>query len=90
MRIYFLGRIEFLVSTLTLYLPTGSEPGQNEIEMAEQLDQPLATATGPAALRDGIAVLEVRIDLATLHPDLYLLAIRQAGRTWAPHTVLLK
>jgi hypothetical protein len=75
---------------LTLYLPTGSEPGQYEVEMAEQLGQPLATATGSATLRDGIAVLEVRIDLTPLHPGLYLLAIRQAGRTWAPYTVLLK
>ena len=75
---------------LTLYLPTGSEPGQYEVEVAEQLDQPLATATGSATLRDGIAVLEVKIDLAPLHPGLYLLAIRQAGRTWAPYTVLLK
>jgi hypothetical protein len=75
---------------LTLYLPTGSEPGQYEVEVAEQLDQPLATASGSATLRDGIAVLEVRIDLTPLHPGLYLLAIRQAGRTWAPYTVLLK
>ena len=75
---------------LTLYLPTGSEPGQYEVEMAEQLDQPLATATGSATLRDGIAVLEVRIDLAPLHPGLYLLAIRQSGRTWTSYTVLLK
>jgi hypothetical protein len=75
---------------LTLYLPTGSEPGQYEVEMAEQLDRPLATAKGSATLREGIAVLEVKIDLASLHPGLYLLAVRQAGRTWAPYTVLLK
>ncbi|MGO8789793.1 MAG: hypothetical protein ACLQVL_20740 [Terriglobia bacterium] len=75
---------------LTLYLPTGSEPGRYEVGMAEQLDQPLATAAGSATLRNGIAVLEVRIDLTSLHPGLYLLAIRQAGRTSAPFTLLLK
>ena len=75
---------------LTLYLPTGSEPGQYEVEVAEQLDQPLATASGSATLQNGIAVLSVKLNLASVHPGLYLLAVRQAGRTWAPYTVLLK
>ena len=75
---------------LTLYLPTGSEPGQYEVEVAEQLDQPLATASGSVTLQNGIAVLEVKLNLAGLRPGLYYLAVRQAGRTWAPYTVLLK
>jgi len=75
---------------LTLYLPTGSEPGQYEVELAEQLDEPLATASGSATLQNGIAVLEIKLNLAGLHPGLYLLAVRQAGRAWAPYTALLK
>jgi hypothetical protein len=75
---------------LTLYLPTGSEPGQYEVEVAERLDQALATASGSATLQNGIAVLEVKLDLANLHPGLYYLAVRRPGRTWAPFTVLLK
>ena len=74
----------------TLYLPTGSEPGQYEVEVAEQLDQPLATATGSATLQNGIAVLEVKLNLTGLHPGLYLLAVRQAGGSWNPYTVVLK
>ena len=75
---------------LTLYLPTGSEPGQYDVEVAEQLDQPLATAKGSATLQNGITVLDIKLDLSNLHPGLYYLAVRQAGRTWAPYTVLLK
>lgn len=75
---------------LTLYLPIGSEAGQYEVEVAEQLDQPLTTATGLAKLQNGIAVLEVKLNLAGMHPGLYYLAVRQSGRTWAPYTVLLK
>ena len=75
---------------LTLYLPIGSEAGQYEAEVAERLDQPLATAAGTATLRDGVAVLDIKLDLTRLHPGLYLLAIRQAGQSWAPYTVLLR
>ena len=75
---------------LTLYLPIGNEPGQYEVEIAEQLDQPLVTATGTASLMNGVAELEVKLNLTTLHPGLYYLAVRQPGQTWAPYTVLLK
>ena len=75
---------------LTLDLPIGSEPGLYEVEIAEQLDQPLVTATGPASLMNGVAVLEVKLNLTNLHDGLYLLAVRQSGRSWAPYTVLIK
>jgi hypothetical protein len=75
---------------LTLDLPIGNEPGQYEVEIAEQLDQPLVTATGTASLTNGVAELEVKLNLTTLHPGLYYLAVRQPGQTWAPYTVLLK
>ena len=75
---------------LTLYLPIGNEPGQYEVEIAEQLDQPLVTANGLASLNNGVAVLEVKLNLTTLHPGLYYLAVRQPGQTWAPYPVLLK
>jgi len=75
---------------LTLDLPIGNEPGQYDVEIAEQLDQPLVTATGTASLMNGVAELEVKLNLITLHPGLYYLAVRQPGQSWAPFTVLLK
>jgi len=80
----------FVEIALTLYLPTGTEPGQYEVEVAEQLDQPLATASGSVTLQNGIAVLDVKLDLSNLHAGLHYLAVRRPGRTWAPFTVILK
>jgi hypothetical protein len=75
---------------LSIYLPTGSEPGKYEVEILEQLGKPLISAEGTAALRDHIAVLEVKVDLQRLHPGLYLVGIRQAGWSWTYYPLLLK
>ena len=75
---------------LSIYLPTGSEPGKYEIEIVDQPGKPLMGAEGAATLRDHIAVLEVNVDLQRLHPGLYLVGIRQAGWSWAYYPVVLK
>ena len=74
----------------SIYLPTGSEPGKYQIEVVEQPGKPLISGEGSAALRDQIAVLEVKVDLQRLHPGLYLVGIRQAGWSWAYYPVVLK
>ena len=75
---------------LSIYLPTGSEPGKYQVEIVEQPGKPLISAEGAAALRDHIAVLEVKVDLQRLHPDVYFVGIRQAGWSWAYYPVVLK
>ncbi len=75
---------------LSIYLPTGSEPGKYQVEIVEQPDKPLISAEGPAALRDHIAALDVRMDLQRLHPGLYLVGIREAGWSWAYYPVVVK
>ena len=75
---------------LSIYLPTGSEPGKYQVEIVEQPGKPLIGAEGTATLRDHIAVLEVNVDLQRLHPGLYLVGIRQAGWSWAYYPVVLK
>ena len=75
---------------LSIYLPTGSEPGQYQVEMVEQPGKPLTSTEGTAALRDHIAVLEVKVDLQRLRPGLYLVGIRQPGWSWAYHSVVLE
>ncbi len=75
---------------LSIYLPTGSEPGKYQVEIVEQPGKPLISAEGSAALRDHIAALEVKVDLERLHPGLYLVGIRQAGWSWAYYPVVLK
>jgi hypothetical protein len=75
---------------LSIYLPTGSEPGKYQVEILEQPGKPLISAEGDARLRDHIAVVEVNVNLQRLHPGLYLVGIRQAGWSWAFYPVVLK
>jgi hypothetical protein len=75
---------------LSIYLPTGSEPGKYQVEIVEQPGKPLIGAEGTATLRDHIAVLEVKVDLERLHPGLYLVDIRQAGWSCTYYPVVLK
>jgi len=75
---------------LSIYLPTGSEPGKYQVEIVEQPGKPLISAEGVAALRDHIAVLEVKVDLQRLRPGLYLVGTRQGGWSWAYYPVVLK
>ena len=62
---------------LSIFLPTGTEPAEFEVQLSQQPENPILTASGPAILRDQIAVLDVRLDLTGLTPGSYLLAIRE-------------
>lgn len=75
---------------LSIYLPVGSEPGKYEVEMGREAGKPLAKAEGLAVLREHIAVLEVKLNLAPLHAGDYRLGIRQAGWSWTYFPVVLK
>jgi len=75
---------------LSVYLPTGSEPGDYEVQVTQGPGQPLLKAQGSATLRDHVAVLDVRLDLRRLQPGLYLFWIRQAGTSWSYYPVLVK
>jgi hypothetical protein len=51
---------------LSIYLPTGSEPGKYQIEIVEQPEKPLINAEGKAALRDHIAAQPTRLPASTV------------------------
>jgi hypothetical protein len=75
---------------LSIYLPTGSEPGAYEVQVTRGPGQPLLKAHGQARMRDHIAVLELKLDLQELQPGLYLLWIRQVGSSWSYYPVLVR
>ncbi len=75
---------------LSIYLPTGSEPGRFEVGIAEKSKKLLLTTEGVAAFRDHITVLEVKLDLTGVAAGQYLLAVRQPGADWAYYPVLLR
>jgi len=53
---------------LSVYLPTGSEPGKYHVEIVGEPGKPLIGAEGAARLRDHIAVPEVKGGSSTFAP----------------------
>ena len=79
------GRLE-----LTLDLPTGSEPGDYDVQLTQGPSQPVAMASARAELVDGVAVLKVRIDLGKANVGPASLLVRRSGQSWATYALLLK
>ena len=75
---------------LSIYLPTGTEPGAFEVRLAQQPERPILTTSGPAVLRDQITVLEVKLDLTGLAPGSYLLAIRETNWDWNYYRAIVR
>jgi hypothetical protein len=79
------GRLE-----LTVLLAKGSRPGDYEVRVCTELGRPIMSVTGTAAMEDGNAALNVKLDLSRLAPDTYLLAIGQAGAERNEYPLVLK
>lgn len=69
--------------SLSIYLPTGSEPGPYEIEFRKTIDStPGAKFQGNTGIFDRAAVLNTSIDLSGLDPGTYILAFRHTDGRW--------
>ncbi len=68
--------------TLTLLLPVGSEPGAYDLQLLDGAAQPIASASGQAAIRNFITTLEATIDARLVPPGPYQLALRRPGEDW--------
>jgi len=75
---------------LSILLPTGTEPAEFDVQLSEQPEKPILAASGPAILRNQIAVLEVQLDLTALTPGSYLLAIREKDWDWNYYRVMVR
>ena len=69
-------------SSLTILLPVGSEPGRYEIQVLDSGLRSQASASGEAAIRDYVTTLQTTIDLRSLSPGAYQLALRRHGEDW--------
>jgi hypothetical protein len=67
---------------LTLFLPTGSEPGPYDVEVRDANAVSKASARGEASFRTQVAVVAVALATGSLPPGTYLLAVRRAGDRW--------
>jgi hypothetical protein len=67
---------------LTLLLPVGYDAGNYELQVLDAQLGSRATAAGRAEIRDFVTTLEAAIDLGSLPPGSYQLAIRREGEDW--------
>jgi hypothetical protein len=76
--------------TATILLPVGAEPGAYEIRLLDQDLELRASSTGSAAIRDYVTTLETTIDLRSIAPGRYQLALRRSGGEWQMFPALLR
>lgn len=75
---------------LTLLLEKGSRPGNYAIRVSTELERPIVSVTGTAAIENGNAVVNVKLDLSRVAPNTYVLAIGQAGAEQNEYPLVLK
>jgi hypothetical protein len=68
--------------SVTILMPVGSEPGSYEIQVLDSELKSRASATGQAEIRNYITTLQSTIDLRSLPPGTYQLALRRRGEDW--------
>ena len=70
------------VLEIKLLLPVGSEPGPYDIQVLDADLKSLATAHSVAEIQDFITTLKATLDLRTVPPGAYQLAVRRQGDDW--------
>jgi hypothetical protein len=76
--------------TATILLPVGSEPGTYEVQILDSNLRSVASATGDAEIRDFVTTLRATIDIRSLQPGTYQLALRRHGEDWRLFPAVLK
>jgi hypothetical protein len=67
---------------LTLLLPIGSKPGPYEVQIRDTVAKARASARGDADLRNEVTTLHSVVNLDSLSPGEYVLAVRAGGEHW--------
>ena len=70
------------VVEIKLLLPVGSEPGPYDIQVLDADLKSLATAHSVAEIQDFITTVRATLDLRTVPPGAYQLAVRRQGDDW--------
>lgn len=68
--------------SITVLLPVGSEPGTYEVQVLDSGLKSRGSASGEAEIRNFVTTLETTIDLSSLRPGAYQLALRRQGEDW--------
>jgi hypothetical protein len=78
------------VVTLKLYLPIGLEEGRYDLRVMDDQLQSRLTQSAVAELTDHIVTLDTQLDLRSLEPGRYVLALRPAGEDWRTFPLILQ
>lgn len=70
------------VLEIKLLLPVGSEPGPYDIQVLDADLKSLATAHSVAEIQDFVTTVRATLDLRTVPPGAYQLAVRRQGDDW--------
>lgn len=69
-------------TSVTILLPTGSEPGRYEVQVLDSQLASKASAAGDASLQDHVTTLRTTLALDNVAPGNYQLAVRRNGEEW--------
>ena len=67
---------------LTMLLPVGSEAGMYEVQVLDSELRSVASAPGTAEIKNYVTTLQSALDLNSVAPGAYQLAIRRSGQEW--------
>ena len=74
----------------TILLPVGSDPGKYEVQVLDSNLRSRATSVGDAQIRDFVTTVRATLDLSSLDPGTYQLALRREGEDWRLYPAELK
>ena len=69
-------------TSVTILLPTGSEPGKYEVQVLDSQLASKASTVGDATLRDHVTTLQTTLALDGIAPGSYQLAVRRNAEEW--------
>ena len=75
--------------TLSVHLPVGSEDGRYDVALLRKSGESVVSSSGNATLQNYVEVLGVEVDLSSVAPGNYSLAIRRVGSSWREYPIAL-
>ncbi len=75
--------------TLSVHLPVGSEDGRYDVALLRKSGESVVSSSGNATLQNYVEVLGVKLDLSSVAPGNYSLAIRRVGSSWREYPIAL-
>jgi len=72
---------------LILDLPIGSKEGSYDVALLSESGNQIQSASGTAQLQNHVVTLRADIDVSSVQPGLYLLALRQPGLEWTRYPI---